>query len=101
MPDGPELFRGLAADALGGRIRREELGMPGFEILELAHELVVRLIGDGRLREDVVPVIVGAQLLPQLFDPLKYRTLGACHQSAISRAFPEISRSWRGSARCS
>ena len=65
-----EAFGGLAAYALGGRVRREHLGMRGFDALELVHKRVVRGVRDLRRVEDVVEVLVtvefGAQFLSAL-----------------------------------
>src|SRR5690606_41733551 len=39
------------ADPLGGRLRRDQFGMVGLELDELAHERVVLGVGDGRDRK--------------------------------------------------
>jgi hypothetical protein len=63
MTELGEAFAGLAADALRGRVRGDEFGMGGLEFLEVAHEGVVFGVGDlGRI-EDVIEMLVPAELL--------------------------------------
>ena len=59
--------RRLAADALRGRVGRDELGVVGLEPLELVHERVVFGVGNFGRVEDVVEVLVVAQLMAQSF----------------------------------
>ncbi len=47
-----------AADALGGRIGRDKFGVFGFEGLQFTEQAVVFRIGNRRLVENVVGVIV-------------------------------------------
>ena len=63
-------FARLAADALGGRIGRDQFGMFVFELLQLNHELVEFGVGDFGIVEDVVEVFVVADFFPQCFDLL-------------------------------
>ena len=57
----------LASDSLGGRVGGQELGMLGFDSLELVHQRVVFGIGDLRCVEDVVEMFVVAQLGAEFF----------------------------------
>ena len=59
----------LAADALGGRVGRDQFGMRCLQLLELAEESVVVGVGDLGAVEDVVAVLVMADQCPQLLDP--------------------------------
>ncbi len=68
-------FAGLAAHALSGRIGGDELGMFGFELDELVHELVEFGVGDFRIVEGVVAVFVMADFVAQGFELLS-RCLG-------------------------
>ena len=63
-----EALGGLAAHALGGRVGREQLGMRGFEALELVHQRVVLGVGDFGRVEHVVEMLVAADLVAQLLD---------------------------------
>ena len=49
---------GLAADALGRRVRRDELGVLGLERAQLVEQRVVVVVADLRVVEDVVAVAV-------------------------------------------
>jgi hypothetical protein len=60
----------LAADALGGRVGREQLGVRGLDALELVHQRVVLGVGDLRRVEDVVEVLVVAEFGAQFFGAL-------------------------------
>ena len=60
--------RGLPADALRGRIGRDQLGMLSFELLQLVHELVELGVGDLRIVEHVVAVFVVPNFIAQRFD---------------------------------
>ena len=66
------LFRsfGLAADALCGRIGREEVGVFGFERLEAVHGRVVLSVGPLGRVEDIVEVLVVTEKLAELLDLL-------------------------------
>ena len=68
MPHLDETLARLAAHALGGRIRRDQLRMRGFQLLELAHHRVVFRVGDFGRVQHVVQVFVMAQLLAKSFD---------------------------------
>src|SRR5215211_4469828 len=67
-----ELVERLAAHALGGRVRRAQLGMLGLDVAQLVEERVVFRVGDLRLVEDVVAVAVVLELPAQLLGPAPY-----------------------------
>ena len=56
----------LAADSLRRRIGSDKLRVFGFESLELTHELIEFVIGNGRLVENVVTVFVFSNLFAEL-----------------------------------
>jgi hypothetical protein len=56
--DFDEAFAGFAADALGGGVRSEEIGVIFLELGEFAEESVVFGVGDFGLVEDVVLMLV-------------------------------------------
>ncbi len=58
MLDGRELVDRLAADALGGAVGRDQLGMAGLDVLQLLEELVELPVRDFGLGLDVVFVVV-------------------------------------------
>jgi hypothetical protein len=60
-----KLIERLAADALGGRIGGDEFGMFGFERLQFAEQPVVFRIGNRRLVENVVGVVVALDFAAQ------------------------------------
>ncbi len=62
--DGLEAGGRAAADALGRRIGRDEIGVLGFEALELLHERVEFGVGQLGIVEDVVPLFVVANFAP-------------------------------------
>src|ERR1035438_5503054 len=66
--DLDESLARLSTDALGGGVRREQLGMLGLQRLEPAHQLVVFGVGDLGSVEDVVLLLVVAQLFGELLD---------------------------------
>ena len=59
----------VAADALGGRVRHEELGKCFLEVLELVHEVVILVVADHGSVVHVVPAAVVPDDLPELFYP--------------------------------
>ena len=65
MRDLDESLARLAADALRGRIRRNERWVLGFQILQLLHQLVEIGVADFGIVEDVIEVFVVANLLAQ------------------------------------
>ena len=65
MRDFDESLARLAADALGGRIRRDQLGMRGFQRLQLPHHRVVFGVGDLGRVQHVIQMLVVAQFLAQ------------------------------------
>jgi len=73
VPHFDEAFARLAADALCGRLRSEELRMGGFESLKFAHQNVVFSVGDDRLIEYVVKMLVPSKLVAKLLDFTGYR----------------------------
>src|SRR5262249_23118895 len=50
-----------------------------FEPLELAHQLIEFVVGDDRLVQDVVSILVLADLSPQFFDAVHYGLFGVSH----------------------
>jgi hypothetical protein len=63
-----ERFRGLLPHPLRRAVGRDEIGELGLQLPQLALEPVVLRVGDLRLVDDVVEVLVPAQLAPQLLD---------------------------------
>ena len=66
--DGLESFAGRAANALGGRIRSDELGIFFFELLELIEQLVEGRVGNFRIVHDVIQIFVMANFFAQALD---------------------------------
>ena len=60
-----ETFARFAADALGGRVGRDQFGILGLEFLQLFKKFVELEIADLRIVEHVVAVLVVADLLTQ------------------------------------
>src|SRR5262245_38612561 len=58
-----------------------------FQLHQLTHQRVILFVGDGRLCENIVPVVVLQQLFPKMSSP--------CLNSAIHR----LDFSWRTSSR--
>src|SRR5579864_80216 len=71
-----EALARLAAHALGGRVRRDEFGMLGFERLQAIHARVVLGVVNLGCVEDVVEVLVVAKVFAQGFDLLGGREAG-------------------------
>src|SRR5262249_14367752 len=90
--EGRELLGRLLAHALRGAVRGDEVGVLRLEIAELALQAVVLLVGDLRRVQDVVEVLVAADLLAQLADARP--GVGRAHRF-FARA---DSSSWRASA---
>ena len=67
-----EALREVAADALRGRIGVGPLRMCGLKQLQLAHHLVIRMIGDNGRGKHVVGMVMLIQRLPQPLDPVFY-----------------------------
>ncbi len=65
-----EALARLAADALGGRVGRDQFRMLSFELLELVHELVEFGVANFRIVEHVVAIFVMADFFAQRFDLL-------------------------------
>jgi hypothetical protein len=63
-----EEVRGLASDPLRGAVGGDELGKLLLQPPKLPHELVVLGVGDLRLVQDVVAVVVMVDLLAKLLD---------------------------------
>ena len=66
MDDLLQLADGRRADTLRRRVGRDEVGMLFFERLQLAHQPVVFRVGNFRIVEDVIAVVVVLDLLTQL-----------------------------------
>ena len=64
--DFAEFTRRLAADPLRRRIRVHEFRVRGFQLLQLAQQRVEPGVGDFRVVEDVVAVVVMLDLVTQL-----------------------------------
>ena len=60
-----ESFAGLAAYALGGRIRRAEFRVRIFQLSQFTHEPIVFGVGDLGLVEHVIEIFVMLELLTQ------------------------------------
>ena len=54
---------GALPHALGRRVGRDQVGELFFQLFELLEKVVVFAVGDDRLSEDVVPVVVVLDLL--------------------------------------
>ena len=68
VPRGGEQLRRRAADALRRAVGGDELGERLFQRPELPHELVVLGVGDLRVVQDVVPIVVVVDEVPELLD---------------------------------
>ena len=60
----------LAADALGRRVGRQQVGVLGLQRAQLVEQRVVFVVADLGVVEDVVAVVVVLELLAQLGGPL-------------------------------
>jgi hypothetical protein len=58
----------LAPHALGGRIGRDKLRILGLQLLKPAHQFVKLEVGDFRVIQDVVPILVVADIISELFN---------------------------------
>src|SRR5439155_3897034 len=90
--DRREAIRRWRADPLRRRIGGDQLRMLRLELLELAHQRVVRLVGDRRRIEDVVLVV-------RLLDPLAQLHIalfsGRCGHAGILAQSPVLaSQRW-------
>ena len=65
VTDLDEPGNGLAADALRGAVWRDELGMVGFELLELRKKAIVFEVGDRGRGVDVVAAIMLADFVAE------------------------------------
>ena len=63
-----EALGGLIAQALGGAVRRDQLGELRLQVAQLAVKAVVLLVGDLGPGLDVIEMIVPADEVPQLGD---------------------------------
>ena len=90
--DRCETVRRRRPDPLCRRLGRDELGMLRLELLELAHQRVVRLVGDRRRIEDVVLVVRLLDPLAQLGGALLDGRTG--HASILAQATVLASRRW-------
>jgi hypothetical protein len=55
------------------QVRSPEFRVLGFYPLQLPHQAVILRIGDLRLVEDIIAIIVIFDLFAKFFDPLSYR----------------------------
>src|SRR5439155_16480555 len=76
MLDGGEPLDRAAGDALRGGIGRDELGVFGFQLLELVQQIVEFLVGDLRSVVNVVPLLVVPDRLAELLQTLFGRWRG-------------------------
>ncbi len=76
VADLGQLADRLAADALGGRVGCDQLGVLGLDAPQLVEQRVVRVVLDLGVVEDVVAVAVVAELLAQLEQSPRDRFLG-------------------------
>ena len=67
VPNFDETLTRLATDTLGRGIRCHQLRMFGFQLLELGHQPVELGVAEFGLVQDVVPVLVIADLVAQGF----------------------------------
>src|SRR5207302_1012280 len=58
---------GSRADSLGRAIGRDQLGIGGFRLDQLAHQPVVFRVRDERIVQDVIAIVVWVKLVPQRF----------------------------------
>ncbi len=70
MLDGLEYVGRRARDALGGALRRDEVGELGLEVAQFAHQRVVLGVGDLGPGLGVIQIVVVVDLLAQLGEPL-------------------------------
>jgi hypothetical protein len=63
-----EAFAGLATDTLGRRVGRDELWVGLLKLLQAVHQRVILRIGDFGRVEDVVEMLVVANLFAQRLD---------------------------------
>ncbi len=87
VANGGELLQGRRADALGGGVGCDQLGVGFLQLLELAKEAVVVGVADLRGVEDVVAVVVVLELAAQLLDSIAgFLGCGVSH----GRGLPEL-----------
>ena len=65
MADGDESLDRLAADALRGAVRRDQLRMLGLDLLQLLEQAVELAVGNLRFGLDVVFLVVVIDELPE------------------------------------
>src|SRR6266542_2576342 len=70
MAHRAESLEWRGADAPRWGIRRDEIGKCRLQFLQTAHQLVVFCVADLRAIENVVPMIMIVELLPQCLDQL-------------------------------
>jgi len=83
VTDAGETFAGCAADALRGGFGREEVGKFFFELLEFLEELVVFTVGDELAADDVIGVVVAADVLREF--GVAFLGGGVCHAGVMGR----------------
>ena len=88
----------LATDSLGGRVRRDELGVGRFDRPEFVEQRVVLVVADLRIVQDVVAIAVVVEQPAELGGPLarvrrgRRRLLRDAHGSVTSRSAGSIRR---------
>jgi hypothetical protein len=70
MPDLFEFLQRGRTDSLGGGGGSFKVRELPFQAFQLPHELIVFEVGDDRVVENVIPVIVVVNLFPKLIDSL-------------------------------
>ena len=70
MLDLGEAFNGGATHTLGRGVRRDQLGMRGFQSLQIAQQRIELLVGDLGLGIEIVQAVVVVDLATQGLDAL-------------------------------
>ena len=71
-----EALARLASNTLRGRVRRDQLRVRRLNLFELLHEQIKFSVADFRIVEDVIAVLVMANLIAQRFDVCRVFGLG-------------------------
>lgn len=85
-----ETFAGSSSDALRGRAGGGKVGILGFDGLEAVHETIELGVGNLRRVENVVEVLVLANLLAEFFDFASDGCGGGHQDFTGSREFREM-----------
>ena len=64
-----KFLEGFSPHSLGGRVRRDQLGVGGFQFLEFAQQAIVLAVRYFWIVEDVIAIVVVVDLLAQVTDP--------------------------------